>query len=670
MTLKELAVVLKLDATQFQTGIKKAADSVDQFGSTLNKSQSASSILSNSMRAVGGDVSAGWKAALGVTANAVKFTFDIIAKATFGMTAILAGTTIEASRFSEAIDNAWRQASDGAKYAGKEYEKFSQTAISIGQDSEFSSIAVAKAMSVIADRARNVAQTQNEVAWATKLASAANIDLSTAADAVSRSMMIFEKQGLTASQASNYLATMVDKGAVNLNDMGMAFRSLFPMAAAMGWQFKDVASVIGVLSTKGIEGFRAIFALQSILDATLDPTKGLGQELANLGVNVVDSTGKVMPLLDILSQLQRLGWTTQDVYKHFGVQMGTVFATIMEAGPKAFTDFRDSMEMSAIGTKTYIDKQEEQLRKKLPHALKELQSSAETTLTQIGSSYATNLTPVLGTLKDWITEIGNAAQKSELLPSVINLLTEALKPAKEGLTGIIEKFSNWAKNVKAEDIQTSFNGIVKGVQDASNAIGKLIEMLEKAIDLINKLPKAHEMPGVQMFTEEGQKEMAAEKLWNEYLKKAMSNRPATNYSKAENELWKGAAWGQFSSKYTERLKNIGIKPAEGLGKFTGLTSAEMNQNTNVNPVIQKTQLQPTYVPLSSTSVIKANTIEELDRLSQQFKTQGLNDVIIDFANNIVAISASSADELKVKLDGIIQTWKTNMNKPVATESIH
>jgi len=650
MTLKELAVVIRLDAAQFQSGIKEAANSIDQFGHSVNKSKDASSILANSMRALGGDVSAGFTAAMGITANVVSVSFDIIKKATLGLATLLAGSTIEASRFTDAIDGAWRQASNGANSAGREYEKFAQTAINIGKDSEFSAIAIAKAMNLIADNARDVSQTEEEVAWAAKLASATNNDLAVTSNLVSKGMMIFGEKGMQASQISNYLATMVDRGAVSLNDMGMAFRTLMPMASAMGWEFKDVGAVLGVLSTKGIEGFRAIFALQSILDSALDPTKGLGKELAAVGVQVVDTSGKVMPLIEIIEQMKNLGWSTQEIYKRFGTQMGTVFSTMMQAGPQAFKEFGRAMELSSVSSQTYIDEQEEMLRKKLPYALKELQSAADTSLVQIGGSFAKELTPVLQLFKDWVNQIGDAVQNSELLPGIINLLTESLAPAKEGITNMVKALGEWMKNVKSEDIQKSFSGMATYITTAAEAVKVLADNLSTVVGFLATI--AEHAPIVGGF-------MAGSKFGP-----AGAAIGAGAGALAENSL---RLLGPEHKKMVEKGPEYQMAFDQALaGQGYGQSSAwdlfktQFAEKKNETPT-------PKYVE----PALESFSRDLQSSLSRQLETQGkLTDVVLVYAEQSATLSANSAEELREKLNGIIKTWKSNMDKPKSTESIH
>ena len=616
MTLKELAVVLKLNAAQFQTGIKEASNSMEQFGITLERSRSSSSIMSNAMKALGGDVKAGFTAALGVTANIVSTAFNVIKTATLGLAGLLTGSVVEAARFGDAIDRAWRQAADGAERTGKEYEKFKQTAIDIGKSSLFSAIDVAKAMSIIADRARNTTQTMEEVAWATKLAGATGTDLSTSADSISRALMIFGKQGLTASQAANYLAVMSDKGALSLNEMGMAFRTLFPMAAAMGWQFKDIGAVLGVLSTKGIEGMRAIFALQGILDSALDPTKGLGKELANVGVQVVSTSGKVMPLLKIIEQMQSLGWTTQDVYKRFGVQMGTVFATIMSTGPKAFSEFGVAMDRAAKGTKTYVEVEEEMFKKTLPGALKALSSAADTQLTAIGDSFAAQLVPHLETLKEWINIIGDAIVKSGFLKTVLEGLTKAFAPNTAQITEMIKKWAEWIANIKPEDVMNA----VKGIKDVFDGVVKAVQDIALYVKV-----------AAETF-----KELAT--TIDDVLIKLKIKEPPTE-----------------SEKWSKTAKSLASKPAE-FWDASKTSTDRLAQNIPIpSTAATENDLKPT---LQSNLVKQKETQEEMTK------------VILSYAGQIITIQENNVNELGAKLDSLVKGMKDKTSKPKPVESIY
>jgi TP901 family phage tail tape measure protein len=615
MVLKELAVILALDPKEFTQGAGLAGDALEAFGSQASK-----------------------------VGNIVSASFDVIKKAVLGISGALAASVFEASRFEDAMFKAWKQAADGADASGAKFESFKQAAFDVAKGTMFSAVQIAQGMNTIADRARNVAQTMEEVAWASKLAQAEGVDLTTSSDAVSRAMMIFGKQGLTAAQAANYLMVAGEKGALGIDDLGMAFRTLFPMAAAMGWSLKDMLSVLATLSTKGIEGGRAVFALSGILDAAVDPTKGLGKSLAEAGIAVVNASGDVMPLLDIIEKLQGLGWTTQQVYQKFGTNMGTIFATISEMGPSAFTDMSRAMEESTnlIDGLTNVERQAEERTKTLGGAFGILWASTKSAGAEIGESFAKALIPNIKIFADWIQSIGEAIASSGVLKTSIEVLGAALVPVRQFIGILIEKFKEWGKTVNADTIVEFAIKVANALQNMVQGVKQFIYEFRSGLFELQKFMVSFHLP---FMGSEASK--AGFKTPEAYLTSRGINQP-----QAPEPITK--TWGQ-----TIRENLSTVRAEEEIGKpLIGVSEAAMGKQLKVPDYGEQLQKLTNFF----------NQLQVT--LTEQMQAQGqLTDVMVGMFGSVTSITATTVEDLKAQLQTKFEEFKAAMQKPKEARSL-
>src|SRR5690606_39644558 len=81
----------------------------------------------------------------------------------------------------------------------------------------------------------------------------------------------------------------------------------------------------------------------------IKPTGEVQETLERLGVEVQDSAGKMLPLADILRQLEEAGADTADMITIFGVEAGPGMQALLDQGHEALTSLTTELE-NAGGT--------------------------------------------------------------------------------------------------------------------------------------------------------------------------------------------------------------------------------------------------------------------------------------------------------------------------------
>jgi len=164
-------------------------------------------------------------------------------------------------------------------------------------------------------------------------------------------------------RAGDILAVTSAKTTTNITDLVTGFRYAGPVAAAVGLTFEETAASLGLLAQAGFDASLGGTALRGIITRLIIPTKqnaeiftklGISMEEARgeveadgtsleeltkihvkYGLQVLDSTGKMKPLTEILSFLDAKGISTADAMKLFAQRAGPGLLALIGQTPGA-----------------------------------------------------------------------------------------------------------------------------------------------------------------------------------------------------------------------------------------------------------------------------------------------------------------------------------------------
>jgi TP901 family phage tail tape measure protein len=169
------------------------------------------------------------------------------------------------------------------------------------------------------------------------LPAAGNLDLARAADIASNVLTGYGLQAEEVGRVNDVLALASISANTNVEQLGNAFKFVAPVAAAMGVTIEESAAAIGIMSDAGIQGEMAGTALRNILAE-------LAKESDTLGVSVYDTNGVMLPLADILAQLESRGFTTAESMGEFGMRAGPALQALLSRGSGALRDLTTNLE--------------------------------------------------------------------------------------------------------------------------------------------------------------------------------------------------------------------------------------------------------------------------------------------------------------------------------------
>lgn len=324
--------------------------------------------------------------------------------------AVGTATIVAAGNFEKSMNRV--KALSGA--TADEFAKLREQAIKLGSTTQYSASQAADAMGYLSMAGFSATQTLDALPGVLSLAAAGAIDLADAADIASNILSGYGFQARDLGKVNDILAKTFTSTNTTLMSLGETFKYVGPVAASAGVSFEEISAAIGLMGNAGIQGSEAGTALRGAIARLLKPTADVTETLKQLGVTVVDSNGKLLPLVDIVRQLEAAGADTADMMTIFGLEAGPAMQALVSQGSGALTELTTKLQ-NAGGTADRIAKTQ---MEGFNGSLDELKSAAEGLMIAIGDA------GLLG----WITSLAKAltnltASMSSLSPTVLKIAT-------------------------------------------------------------------------------------------------------------------------------------------------------------------------------------------------------------------------------------------------------
>lgn len=225
-------------------------------------------------------------------------------------------------------------------------------------------------------------------------AAAGQIDLGRAADITSNILTGFGIAAKDTSKVADILTATFTNSNTDLNRLGDTMKYIAPIAKSSGQSLGEMAAVTAMLGNAGIQGSEAGTALRATMIRLAKPPKEAAKVLDQLGVNVADQAGKVLPLSNVVGQFtektkglteaQRLAAVSTVV----GTEAASAFLALMDTGQPALEKFRTLLKKNGGVAKTIADKQLNNLK----GAMEKVNSAMEGAKLSIGGTFIPILT--------------------------------------------------------------------------------------------------------------------------------------------------------------------------------------------------------------------------------------------------------------------------------------
>ncbi len=299
----------------------------------------------------------------------------------------------------------------------EQFELMNAQAKELGRTTQFTASQVAEAMAFMGMAGMDTNKIMSALPDTLNLAAAGGLAMGQAADIITNIMAGFGMQTEDLTGAVDVLAKAFTSSNVDLGMLGESMKFAGPIAKSFGLSFEETTAIMGSFGNAGIQGSMAGTSLRQALIQ-------LNAKAEEFGITMYDANGKILPMVDILEQLEQKGMTAGEMVELFGARAGPAMAALLGTGSEALRDFTTELE-AAGGTAEDIAKTQ---MEGLHGMLIKLKSAFEGLQLAIADELVPILTPLIEKLTAafrWFSSLPGPVRRTAV---VISLVAAAMGP--------------------------------------------------------------------------------------------------------------------------------------------------------------------------------------------------------------------------------------------------
>ncbi len=418
---------------RFTRNTQKAGQAVSSFAPTFTKAfspvTSGFSSLASGAASAGSRVVGAFRNVTGAAGRVAGSIFNV--RNAIGGIVVGSGLLQVAQTFGQFEQQLNRvRALTGA--TGADFAKLESEAKRLGETTQFSASQVADAQGFLAQAGFETNQILGSLEGTLNLAAAAQLDLASSADIVSNVLSGLQLPVSELGRANDTLVKTFTSTNTNLSQLGEAFKFVGPVISSAGVDFEEASAAIGLLGNAGIQGSLAGTSLRGAITKLLNPTAEAAKTLKDLGVQATNSTGDLLPLNQIIEQLEKSGADTSDIFTIFGQRAGPSVAALIGQGSGALRELTGELKNAGGTAQNVASVQMEGLT----GAITQAKSAIEGTVIALGDALApllitiaTNVADAARSFTSFITQV----QETRILEDIFARATIGAIAIKEEL---------------------------------------------------------------------------------------------------------------------------------------------------------------------------------------------------------------------------------------------
>jgi len=292
------------------------------------------------------------------------------------------------------------------------FEQLEKAAQDVGATTEFSASQSAQALKDLASAGFGAHQAIAALPKVVDLATAAEIDLTTASQVAGESLGAFNLKtedaiqlGYNLERVNDNLARTADKTSAGIEDLFEAIKEGAPVATTAGAQIETFMALAGKLADSGIKGSVAGTTLKNVFLALSAPTKEAGGVLGKLGIQTRTANGDMIDAVKILGQLQEktAGMGTAERASTIEAIFGKIpiagVSALLSGGIDKVEELRQSLKGAGGAATTMANV----MRDKVKNDLDGLSSAVENVGIAIFGVSKAPFSKIVKGMTDWVT---------------------------------------------------------------------------------------------------------------------------------------------------------------------------------------------------------------------------------------------------------------------------
>jgi len=192
-----------------------------------------------------------------------------------------------------------------SKASATEMKALEDSARSLGATTRFSASEVADGMSFMAMAGFQVNEIVGAMPNVLNLATAASVDMATAADISSNILTGFGLKTSELAMANDVLVTAMTNSNVDLRMLGESMKYVGPVASGLGVSFTQTAAAIALMGNAGIQGSMSGTALRGSLTRLATPTDKEAGLMKKLNLEQIKNAEGGIDLIKVIKGLEK-----------------------------------------------------------------------------------------------------------------------------------------------------------------------------------------------------------------------------------------------------------------------------------------------------------------------------------------------------------------------------
>lgn len=215
------------------------------------------------------------------------------------------------------------EAATGA--SGAELKALEKAASDAGANTKFKAVEAAAALENLAKAGLDTTQSIKTLGPVLNLAAAADVELATAAEYVTKAVMGMGLSFDDAGRVADVLAMGASATNTSVAGLAQSLSYAAPIAQSVGLTLEQTTAIMGKMADAGIDASRSGTSLANILAQFSDPSSAFKKELAALGITTNDFN-------EALRQLEAAGDKGKNAIQSVGLNAGPALQSLINQG--------------------------------------------------------------------------------------------------------------------------------------------------------------------------------------------------------------------------------------------------------------------------------------------------------------------------------------------------
>lgn len=352
-----------------------------------------------------------------------------------------------------------------SKGTKEDFDALEAKARELGEKLPISAKQAAEGMYNLAQAGMTAAESLDAIDGVTGLAIAQNYDLAQSSALVVATLRSFGLEVDQAGRIADVFNNAISSSMLSMDKLNNAMTSVAPVARQLGISLEETVAMMGKLADAGMQGPEIGTALRNMMLNLVKPSKEAGGALERLGVAVMDASGRMRPMTDILQDLKNANMSVADATAIFGKRAAASSLILAEAA-KDLKEY--TKEVGELG------KTQEMLAKMMEtfaNRVEEVKSAYQETLLVMFDQIKDKAKDVTQTIRDIILAFNEWARETELFRKISDAIFEGFGI----VTREIEGFKSALRAIDVDAIAARFKGFAEGVRALFDAFARLAE---------------------------------------------------------------------------------------------------------------------------------------------------------------------------------------------------